>query len=94
MSLFLKSLKELPPFGQALGMVLDEADTGPGVAVLLPGAARLSGDDQDEVFHTGVILATLDNTAARSNPVKIDAMWFLCLRPLANTPAAIYPSSR
>ena len=63
MSLFLKSLKELPPFGQALGMVLDEADTGPGVAVLLPGAERLSGDAEDEVFHTGVILATIDNTA-------------------------------
>ena len=63
MSLFLKSLKELPPFGQALGMVLDEADTGPGVAVLLPGAERLSGDAEEAVFHSGVILATIDNTA-------------------------------
>jgi acyl-coenzyme A thioesterase PaaI-like protein len=63
MSLFLKSLKELPPFGQALGMVLEEADTGPGVAVLLPGAEHLSGDAEDAVFHTSVILATIDNTA-------------------------------
>jgi acyl-coenzyme A thioesterase PaaI-like protein len=63
MSLFLKSLKELPPFGQALGMVLDEADSEPGVAVLLPGAEHLSGHADDGVFHTGVILATIDNTA-------------------------------
>ncbi len=61
--MFLKSLKELPPFGQALGMVLDDADTEPGVAVLLPGSEHLSGDADHGVFHTGVILATIDNTA-------------------------------
>ena len=44
-------------------MILDESDTGPGVVVLLPGAQQLSGDVAEGVFHTGVILATIDNTA-------------------------------
>ena len=99
MSLFLKSLKELPPFGQALGMVLDEADTGPGVAVLLPGAERLSGDAEDEVFHTGVILATIDNTAGwciRDHPGYAEgtSMATLDLRVDFVTPASLRETLR
>ena len=101
MSLFLKSLKELPPFGQALGMVLDEADTGPGVAVLLPGAERLSGDGdaEDEVFHTGVILATIDNTAGwciRDHPGYAEgtSMATLDLRVDFVTPASLRETLR
>jgi len=63
MSMFLKSLKELPPFGEALGMILEEQDQGAGVAVLLPGHGRVSSSDQGGVFHSGAILATIDNTA-------------------------------
>ena len=67
--------------------------------VLLPGAARLSGDDQDEVFHTGVILATLDNTAGwciRDHPDYVEgtSMATLDLRVDFVTPASLRETLR
>ena len=61
--MFSKALKELPPFGEAVGMSLDGNDLGPGISVLLPGHPRLAVDEMDQNFHTGAILAIIDNTA-------------------------------
>ncbi|MAU90894.1 MAG: PaaI family thioesterase [Gammaproteobacteria bacterium TMED182] len=61
--MFSTALKELPPFGEAVGMVLEENDPGPGISVLLPGHPRLANDESDQFFHTGAILAIIDNTA-------------------------------
>ena len=61
--MFSTALKELPPFGEAVGMVLEENDPGPGISVLLPGHPRLANDESDQVFHTGAILAIIDNSA-------------------------------
>ena len=44
-------------------MVLDEKDPGPGISVLLPGHPRLADVESYQVFHTGAILAIIDNTA-------------------------------
>jgi acyl-coenzyme A thioesterase PaaI-like protein len=63
MSMFLKSLKELPPFGMAVGMRLDETDSGPGIVVLLDGDPNIGSQDFGGSFHNGVILATIDNAA-------------------------------
>ena len=63
--MFQGNLRELPPFGETLGMDWIETDTSE-VCLRLCASDQVKLTAKSELFHPGAILATLDNACGWS----------------------------